>query len=109
MQFVGLDTLHHIATGWRAERVSTGEINDDAVAEVPMLTKLVKEGKLGRKSGEGFFKCTCMLANAQPAELKRTAQTTSELRLLRPGGGCGKKEAGEIMRSPRAKRRGCGK
>ena len=56
-QFVGLDTLHNITTGWREERVSTGEIHQAAVEEVPILTKLVKEGKLGRKSGEGFFKC----------------------------------------------------
>lgn len=66
MQFVGLDTLSAIAKGWREERVSTGEMEASAVEEVPILEKLVGDGKKGRKSGEGFFKCTssfaCMLA-----------------------------------------------
>lgn len=55
MQFVGLDTLAAIAEGWREERVATGEIDESSVTEVPLLTKLVAEGKKGRKSGSGFF------------------------------------------------------
>ncbi|GAA5908590.1 3-hydroxyacyl-CoA dehydrogenase family protein [Sporobolomyces salmoneus] len=54
--FVGLDTLSHIARGWRQERVETGEIDSKAVEEVDVLEELVKGGKTGRKSGEGFFK-----------------------------------------------------
>lgn len=54
--FVGLDTLSAIAKGWREGRVASGEIDATAVEEVPILERLVKEGKLGRKSGEGFFK-----------------------------------------------------
>lgn len=53
---VGLDTLSHIAKGWRESRVSTGEISAEIVKEVPNLESLVKEGKFGRKSGEGFYK-----------------------------------------------------
>ncbi|GAA5927231.1 hypothetical protein JCM3775_002486 [Rhodotorula graminis] len=53
--FVGLDTLSHIASGWRAERVSTGEIDAKQVEEVGLLEKLVGEGKKGRKSGQGLF------------------------------------------------------
>ncbi|KAG0660007.1 hypothetical protein C6P46_004808 [Rhodotorula mucilaginosa] len=53
--FVGLDTLSHIARGWREERVSTGEIDAKQVEEVPTLEKLVQAGKLGRKSGKGLF------------------------------------------------------
>ncbi|GAA6055725.1 hypothetical protein JCM3770_001038 [Rhodotorula araucariae] len=53
--FVGLDTLSHIAEGWRTERVSTGEIDAKQVEEVKILEKLVAEGKKGRKSGKGFF------------------------------------------------------
>ncbi len=56
-QFVGLDTLSHIARGWREERVSTGEIDAKQVEEVPTLEKLVQAGKLGRKSGKGLFDC----------------------------------------------------
>ncbi|KAL9937611.1 hypothetical protein V8E36_003156 [Tilletia maclaganii] len=52
---VGLDTLSHIARGWREQRVQTGEISAESVAESSLLEKLVKEGKLGRKSGAGFF------------------------------------------------------
>lgn len=57
MQFVGLDTLSHIARGWREERVETGEIDAKQVEEIKILEKLVGEGKKGRKSGEGFFNC----------------------------------------------------
>ncbi|GJN94136.1 hypothetical protein Rhopal_007210-T1 [Rhodotorula paludigena] len=53
--FVGLDTLSHIARGWRDERVSTGEIDAQQVAQVQMLERLVEEGNKGRKSGKGFF------------------------------------------------------
>ncbi|KAK0523302.1 hypothetical protein OC834_005955 [Tilletia horrida] len=52
---VGLDTLSHIARGWREQRVQTGEISAEAVAESALLDKLIKEGKLGRKSGAGFY------------------------------------------------------
>ncbi|GAA6019339.1 hypothetical protein JCM11491_000900 [Sporobolomyces phaffii] len=54
--FVGLDTLSHIARGWRQERVETGELDAKSVEEVGVLEKLVQGGKTGRKSGEGFFK-----------------------------------------------------
>ena len=49
--YVGLDTNKFIVDGWH-----------DAYPEVQLfepvetLNKLVKEGKLGRKSGEGFYK-----------------------------------------------------
>ncbi|GAA5990396.1 hypothetical protein JCM11641_002349, partial [Rhodosporidiobolus odoratus] len=53
--FVGLDTLSHIARGWRQDRVSTGEIESKQVEEVGLLERLVREGKTGRKNGHGFF------------------------------------------------------
>ena len=52
---VGLDTLSHIAKGWRESRVETGEINEETVSESKLLEKLVKEGKTGKKSGKGGF------------------------------------------------------
>lgn len=52
---VGLDTLSHIAKGWRESRVSTGEISEEIVKETPLLDKLVSEGKLGKKSELGGF------------------------------------------------------
>ncbi|SCV74737.1 BQ2448_7766 [Microbotryum intermedium] len=54
--FVGLDTLNNISKGWREDRVSTGEIEAKQVEEIELLDKLVKEGKTGRKGGEGFYK-----------------------------------------------------
>ncbi|GAA5859166.1 hypothetical protein JCM8547_008897 [Rhodosporidiobolus lusitaniae] len=56
--FVGLDTLSHIASGWRSRSASSSSSDSIApalVEEVKVLEKLVKEGKTGRKSGEGFF------------------------------------------------------
>ncbi|KAG8908095.1 hypothetical protein FRB99_000539 [Tulasnella sp. 403] len=56
--FVGLDTCHHIMSGWR-EKVESGEetgLSPDLVSGSKMLSELVKNGKLGRKTGEGFFK-----------------------------------------------------
>ncbi|KAG8845515.1 hypothetical protein FRB96_002483 [Tulasnella sp. 330] len=56
--FVGLDTCHHILSGWR-EKVENGEEKDltkEMVAEPETLLALVKAGKLGRKTGEGFLK-----------------------------------------------------
>ncbi|CAG8672368.1 14955_t:CDS:2 [Dentiscutata erythropus] len=50
--FVGLDTLKSIVDGWR----ETKKIDDSLVASIKALDYLVKEGKLGRKSGEGFYK-----------------------------------------------------
>ncbi|RIA79258.1 hydroxyacyl-coenzyme A dehydrogenase [Glomus cerebriforme] len=49
--FVGLDTLKSIVDGWRKD----GKIDAGLVASVKKLDNLVKDGKLGRKSGEGFY------------------------------------------------------
>ena len=54
---MGLDTLSRIASGWAEERVETGEIGKEQCESVGLLEGLVKEGKTGRKSGEGFFQC----------------------------------------------------
>lgn len=52
---VGLDTLAAISRGWRESRVATGEISAQMVEESQMLEKLVKEGRLGKKSEKGGF------------------------------------------------------
>jgi 3-hydroxyacyl-CoA dehydrogenase len=51
--FVGLDTLKFIADGWNAS--GKGLKGSPLVQPLPILEKLVKEGKLGRKSGAGFY------------------------------------------------------
>jgi len=58
LDFVGLDTCQHIMSGWRA-KVESGEektLSPDLVAPSKLLEEKVKEGKLGRKTGEGFYK-----------------------------------------------------
>ncbi|CCO27959.1 3-hydroxyacyl-CoA dehydrogenase [Rhizoctonia solani AG-1 IB] len=50
--FVGLDTCQHIMTGWREK----GALSPELVEPIKALEEKVKEGKLGRKTGEGFFK-----------------------------------------------------
>ncbi|CAE6414711.1 unnamed protein product [Rhizoctonia solani] len=50
--FVGLDTCQHIMTGWREKEALSPEL----VQPIKVLEEKVKEGKLGRKTGEGFFK-----------------------------------------------------
>lgn len=49
--YVGLDTTYNILKGWHEK-----EPENPLFTPMPMLEKLVKEGKFGVKSGEGFYK-----------------------------------------------------
>lgn len=49
--YVGLDTTVNILSGWH-EKFPENPL----FTPIPMLEKLVKEGKMGAKSGEGFYK-----------------------------------------------------
>jgi len=49
--YVGLDTCKFIVDGWREKYPE-----DPAFKESQVLSKLVAEGKFGRKTGEGFYK-----------------------------------------------------
>ncbi|VDD96075.1 unnamed protein product [Enterobius vermicularis] len=51
--YVGLDTMKFILDGWHASYP-----NEVLFKPSPYLDKLVSEGKLGKKSGEGFYEYT---------------------------------------------------
>ncbi|NXN19862.1 HCDH protein, partial [Indicator maculatus] len=51
LDYVGLDTTKYIIDGWHAL-----EPNNPLFAPSPLLNKLVQEKKLGKKTGEGFYK-----------------------------------------------------
>ena len=50
LDFVGLDTTYYIAN------IMFDEYKDPMFAAPPLLKRMVLAGKLGRKSGEGFYK-----------------------------------------------------
>ncbi|XP_028833374.1 hydroxyacyl-coenzyme A dehydrogenase, mitochondrial [Denticeps clupeoides] len=51
LDYVGLDTSKFIIDGWYEK-----DPDNPLFAPSPILNKLVAEGKLGKKSGEGFYK-----------------------------------------------------
>ncbi|CAD6567252.1 MAG: hypothetical protein TREMPRED_003435, partial [Tremellales sp. Tagirdzhanova-0007] len=56
LDFVGLDTTAYIASGWREKAAENPDlISHELVKPIPLLETLVKEGRMGRKSGKGFF------------------------------------------------------
>lgn len=55
--YVGLDTMDQILERWRAQSQGSATSPPTALLrESPLLKKMIAEGKLGRKTGEGFFK-----------------------------------------------------
>jgi 3-hydroxybutyryl-CoA dehydrogenase len=50
VDFIGADTTYAIAN------IMFDEFRDPAFAAPPLLKRMVLAGKLGRKSGEGFYR-----------------------------------------------------
>jgi 3-hydroxybutyryl-CoA dehydrogenase len=48
--FIGLDTILYISEYLHQE------LGEDKYRPCPLLRKMVRAGKLGRKTGEGFYK-----------------------------------------------------
>ncbi|CAD5215180.1 unnamed protein product [Bursaphelenchus okinawaensis] len=59
--YVGLDTLKFIQDGWAKQHP-----DDPLFKPSQLLNKLVSEGKLGAKSGEGFYKYNIVLKRSEP-------------------------------------------
>lgn len=53
--YTGIDLSQLIAKGW-IEYNKRGLVPDHLVGYSPLLQQMIKEGKLGRKTGEGFYK-----------------------------------------------------
>ena len=49
--YIGLDTIHHILTGWVKDFP-----NEPAFFVPKVLDDLIKRGDFGRKTGKGFYK-----------------------------------------------------
>jgi 3-hydroxyacyl-CoA dehydrogenase len=49
-----VDTTSYISQGWQ-EKAKQGQISEELVKPIPMLEEMVKQGRLGRKSGKGFY------------------------------------------------------
>jgi len=51
LDYVGLDTAKFVSEGW-----SESYPDEPLFRPCPTIVQLVSEGKLGRKTGEGFYK-----------------------------------------------------
>lgn len=54
LDFIGLDTTQFIAQGW-ISKAEEGLVPLDLIKPTDLMAKLVEQGKLGRKSGAGFY------------------------------------------------------
>jgi 3-hydroxybutyryl-CoA dehydrogenase len=67
LDFVGLDTTYYIAN------IMFEEFREPAYAAPPLLKRMVLAGRLGRKSGQGFYKYEVSSLKAQVSSLKSEA------------------------------------
>lgn len=71
------DTTSYISQGWQEKAEKTG-ISADLVKPIPLLEQMVKEGKLGRKSGKGFYDVSRVHTVTSPALTWRSTRSSQD-------------------------------
>jgi 3-hydroxyacyl-CoA dehydrogenase len=64
LDFIGLDTASHIVSGWQ-DKADQGLIDKKLVEPSPLMQKMIGEGRLGRKSGRGFYDVGSVLTSPE--------------------------------------------
>jgi 3-hydroxyacyl-CoA dehydrogenase len=64
LDFIGLDTASHIVSGWQ-DKADQGLIDKKLVEPSPLMQKMIEEGRLGRKSGRGFYDVGSLLTSLE--------------------------------------------
>lgn len=81
LDFIGLDTASHIVSGWQ-EKAEQGLIDKKLVEPSPLMQKMIEEGRLGRKSGRGFYDVGSVLTSPDMTGRARARVRTNAIALV---------------------------